>query len=159
MQIQTVRDLGATIRAQRRRLGWDQATLAEHAGLSRLWINQVEGYSLLLGPHEVRLAPLYDVASIFAYPRLNPRKAKLAMKVGGRYRLDEIGVVAWREFAKELRVDPDALVERVRAFGAQVPDRLAIECRRLRSSGLDHPVLARIESEVTRRVARSMRGA
>jgi HTH-type transcriptional regulator/antitoxin HipB len=42
VRIRTVRDLGAAIRAQRRKLGLDQATLAERAGVSRLWINQVE---------------------------------------------------------------------------------------------------------------------
>jgi HTH-type transcriptional regulator/antitoxin HipB len=42
MRIRTVRDLGATIRAQRRTLRLDQATLAKRAGVSRLWINQVE---------------------------------------------------------------------------------------------------------------------
>lgn len=118
-----------------------------------------KNYSLLLGPQQVRLAPLYDLASIFAYPRVNPRKAKLAMKVGGRYRLDEIRIPTWKDFARELRVDPEALVERVRALGAQIPGLLATECARLRSTGIDHPVLARIEREVTGRIARLVKGA
>lgn len=42
MRIRTVLELGATIRARRRKLGLDQATLAERAGVSRLWIHQVE---------------------------------------------------------------------------------------------------------------------
>lgn len=118
-----------------------------------------KNYSLLLGPVQIRLAPLYDVASIFAYPSLNPRKAKMAMKVGGRYRLDEIGIRTWGDFAKELRVDADTLVERVRVLGRQIPDYLTTECRHLRSSGVDHPVLARIEREVTGRVGRLVRSA
>jgi len=42
MRLRTPKDLGATIRARRRALGLDQATLATRAGVSRLWINQVE---------------------------------------------------------------------------------------------------------------------
>lgn len=34
-----------------------------------------------------RLAPLYDIASILAYPEYDPRKVKLAMKTGDEYRL------------------------------------------------------------------------
>lgn len=40
--IRTARDIGALIREERLRTGWDQATLAKQAGVSRLWINQVE---------------------------------------------------------------------------------------------------------------------
>jgi y4mF family transcriptional regulator len=41
--LRTPADIGALIRARRRELGLDQAELAEIAGVSRLWINQVEG--------------------------------------------------------------------------------------------------------------------
>jgi serine/threonine-protein kinase HipA len=118
-----------------------------------------KNYSLLIGPRQVRLAPLYDVASVFAYPHLNPRKAKLAMKIGGRYRLDEIGVVTWGELADKLHLDSGAVIDRVRGLGSQIPERLATECDRLRSSGLDHPVLARIERDVSARVRRLMKSA
>lgn len=39
---------------------------------------------LLSGPH-VRLAPLYDVASVLPYDEFDSRKVKLAMKVGKCY--------------------------------------------------------------------------
>jgi HTH-type transcriptional regulator / antitoxin HipB len=38
----TVSEIGSAIRARRREHGWDQATLAEKIGVSRLWVNQVE---------------------------------------------------------------------------------------------------------------------
>jgi HTH-type transcriptional regulator / antitoxin HipB len=41
--LRTPSDIGVLIRARRRELGLDQAELAEIAGVSRLWINQVEG--------------------------------------------------------------------------------------------------------------------
>jgi HTH-type transcriptional regulator / antitoxin HipB len=40
--IHTAGEIGAAIRARRRELGWDQATLADKIGVSRLWVNQVE---------------------------------------------------------------------------------------------------------------------
>ena len=42
LSLRTPADIGALIRARRRELGYDQAQLAEIAGVSRLWINQVE---------------------------------------------------------------------------------------------------------------------
>lgn len=40
--IRNARDIGALIREERTNVGWDQKTLAQRAGVSRLWINQVE---------------------------------------------------------------------------------------------------------------------
>lgn len=40
--IRTARDIGALIREERTNAGWDQQTLATRAGVSRLWINEVE---------------------------------------------------------------------------------------------------------------------
>lgn len=42
MLIKTPADLGAMIRERRRRLGLDQQTLADRAGVSRLWLIGVE---------------------------------------------------------------------------------------------------------------------
>jgi HTH-type transcriptional regulator / antitoxin HipB len=41
--LRTPADIGALVRARRQELGLDQAELAELAGVSRLWINQLEG--------------------------------------------------------------------------------------------------------------------
>ncbi|WP_164194499.1 helix-turn-helix transcriptional regulator [Stenotrophomonas geniculata] len=40
--LKTTDDLGLTIRQRRRALGWDQAGLAERAGVSRQWIIEIE---------------------------------------------------------------------------------------------------------------------
>ena len=62
-----------------------------------------KNYSLLHAPgSHVRLAPLYDLASYLPYQR-DPRstKVKLAMKIGGTYRLHEIDVAHWEKWAVE----------------------------------------------------------
>jgi HTH-type transcriptional regulator/antitoxin HipB len=43
VRLRTPGEVGAAIRARRRTLGWDQAELAERIGVSRLWVNQIEG--------------------------------------------------------------------------------------------------------------------
>lgn len=51
-----------------------------------------KNYSLLLGGRGlVRLAPLYDIATALVYPHLDPMKARMAMRIGGEYRLEHIG--------------------------------------------------------------------
>ena len=42
MLIRTPTDLGAVIRERRRRLGWDQQTLAKKVGVSRQWVSEIE---------------------------------------------------------------------------------------------------------------------
>lgn len=42
MMIRNARDIGALIREERTNAGWDQKTLAKQAGVSRLWINEIE---------------------------------------------------------------------------------------------------------------------
>ena len=90
-----------------------------------------KNYSILIGAGGlVRLAPLYDIASILAYSDIDPQKAKLAMKIGDEYRLRDIGISEWRKLAADVRVDGDALVGRARAMAAQLPDCLADEVRK-----------------------------
>ena len=47
-----------------------------------------KNYSLLLAGAQVRLAPLYDVASALPYPDLHVRRLRFAMKIGGDYRVE-----------------------------------------------------------------------
>jgi HTH-type transcriptional regulator/antitoxin HipB len=42
MNVRTPRDLGSAVRAQRRALGLDQASLAQRSGVSRQWIIGLE---------------------------------------------------------------------------------------------------------------------
>ena len=69
-----------------------------------------KNFGLLLGGGgAVRLAPLYDLASILPYRTISLQKAKLAMKIGGEYRLSNIGLRSWHKFATELRLDEGLL--------------------------------------------------
>jgi serine/threonine-protein kinase HipA len=117
-----------------------------------------KNYSLLIGAGgSVRLAPLYDLASILAYPQvIDPHKAKLAMKVGDEYRLSKVGFSEWRKLAAEIRIDAGALVDRARRMARELPDCVSAEAAKMRAAGLVHPIigaLADILSERARRFA------
>lgn len=42
MTIRSIRDLAAAVRGQRKDLGWNQAELADRAGVSRKWVYEFE---------------------------------------------------------------------------------------------------------------------
>lgn len=84
-----------------------------------------KNYSVLLSGRQVRLAPLYDVASALPYPQMDVRRLKLAMSIGGEYRLERIARRHWLRLAKELRLEGDAVVTRVWNLADRVPEAFA----------------------------------
>ena len=116
-----------------------------------------KNFSLLLGGGRVRLAPLYDIASILPYDGFDRHKAKLAMKIGDEYKLDDIGIRQWQKFARAARVDADALVLRLRDMAEKVPDEVRAACVQARDSGLDHAIVDRLAERVIDHVGRCRR--
>ena len=114
-----------------------------------------KNYSFLLaeGPR-VRLAPLYDIASALPYPKLDRKKLKLAMKVGGEYLIEQIGIRQWKQSAKSLRVDQDRLVETMQTMSDQIPDE--VERLRLvsRDEGLKHKLIDQLTKNIAERARR-----
>jgi serine/threonine-protein kinase HipA len=111
-----------------------------------------KNYSLLIAANEVRLAPLYDVASALPYGT-HERKLRFAMKIGGDYGVDPYRNT-WPAAARELGLDPDETVARIDALAARAPDAFvdAAASEEVASLGRDQP--ARLVELVTDRVAR-----
>ncbi len=108
-----------------------------------------KNYSLLIAPAErVRLAPLYDLASVLPYARFDVNRVKLAMKVGDKYRLRDITAREWRKAATDFRMDPEAVVARVVRMTEEMPDRTEDLANKLRAAGLDHPVIDRLRTRL-----------
>jgi serine/threonine-protein kinase HipA len=80
-----------------------------------------KNYSVLLSGSQVRLAPLYDVASALPYGT-HERKLRLAMKLGNDYRLYGQRPATWSALAGQLGLDRDLLVERATLLVAHAPD-------------------------------------
>ncbi len=83
-----------------------------------------KNYSLLLSGPQVRLAPLYDVASVAPYERY-PSKLKLAQKIGGEYRAGHISRRHWERAAKSVRIDAERLLDDIIEMAERLPDTFA----------------------------------
>ncbi len=119
-----------------------------------------KNYSVLIGGNGlVRLAPLYDIASILAYPHEDPMRVNMAMKIGGTYRMGDIGLAEWRKLARELRVDEGAVLDRIVRMADELPDRLADEIKTMKASKIEHSVLQTLGKVLVERAANAGRKA
>jgi serine/threonine-protein kinase HipA len=116
-----------------------------------------KNFSLLLGGRRVRLAPLYDVASMLPYDEFDLRKVKLAMKVGGEYKLSLIGLRQWQKFGRETRVEADELVELLASMARQLPDEVNAARARAREEGLDEAIIERLARQLVKRASECQR--
>lgn len=86
-----------------------------------------KNYSLLLDGNQVRLAPLYDVASALPYdPRSHDSDLhSAAMAIGGERRFGAVTRRNWERLAGRTGIDADRLLARVGELGSQIPEALA----------------------------------
>lgn len=107
-----VRAMLDLVRAESAQPDEDVRTLARSIMLN--WIlgatdSHAKNFSLLMGRSgRVRLAPLYDIASFLPYAE-EPRRLKLSNRVGGEYRLYDIGRREWERFRNENDLDWDTV--------------------------------------------------
>lgn len=109
-----------------------------------------KNYGFLIAPGGgVRMAPLYDLSSALPYPKqVDLRRAGLAMKIGGAYKLREINRAQWLKFADEIHADSDALIGRVRLLAEILPDVVSRVGSELRGQGMKHKVIAHLMEEL-----------
>ena len=81
-----------------------------------------KNYSILLASSQVRMAPLYDVASSLAYDDMYVPRLRMAMKIGGEYGMEAASGRHWRRFATTNGLDPDETVARIDGMAARTPD-------------------------------------
>jgi serine/threonine-protein kinase HipA len=85
-----------------------------------------KNYGLLLAGSQIRLAPLYDIASILPYDDSGGYDVKLAMKIGDDYKLRRTDRrSAWEHAADHLRLDRTRLIERVVDLATRTPEAFA----------------------------------
>ena len=116
-----------------------------------------KNFSVLLGSQTVRLAPLYDIASILPYDGYDFHKLKLAMKIGGEYKLSQVGLRQWQKFAREARMGTDELTQQLLAMARQLPDEVASARTRAHTEGLDAPILERLAAQLIDRAGKCLR--
>jgi serine/threonine-protein kinase HipA len=111
-----------------------------------------KNYSVLIADgSRVRLAPLYDVASILPYDEIDLRKAKLAMKIGDEYLLTYIGLREWQKLARQTRVNADELIIRLREMASQLPDEINSVRKQAHTDGLARAIVDRLAARLVDR--------
>lgn len=111
-----------------------------------------KNYSLLLAGGDVRLAPLYDIASALPYGT-DERKLRFAMKIGGDYRA-YARRNPWGKAAKDLGVDSERALARLRDLAARAPDAFADVASAPEVASLQRPLPDRLVGLVADRVDR-----
>jgi serine/threonine-protein kinase HipA len=111
-----------------------------------------KNYSFLLAGGEVRLAPLYDVASALPYGT-HERKLRFAMKLGGDYRVYP-NRSTWAGVARDLGVDADRARERVLTLADRAPDAFAEAAVATDVAELDRPLPSRLVEFISDRAER-----
>jgi serine/threonine-protein kinase HipA len=111
-----------------------------------------KNYSLLLSGEEIRLAPLYDIASALPYGT-HERKLRLAMKIGDSYDVHPRRN-AWPAAARELGLDPDSLLDRVRELSERAPDAFADAAKSPEVVALGRELPSTLSALVSDRAAR-----
>jgi serine/threonine-protein kinase HipA len=106
----------------------------------------------------MRLAPFYDIASAWPYPRtLQPQKLKLAMRVGGHYRIREIVPRHFEEMARACRYPPQKIIDVLREMATMLPDEAALLARDMGRRGSVGAVLSALVDGIARQSAATLR--
>jgi serine/threonine-protein kinase HipA len=112
-----------------------------------------KNYSILHGgAGRVRLAPFYDLLSALPYDDMDPRRIKMAMKIGGKYRMRDIGWLEWRKLAQDLRLNPHVVLTRIADLAAGMLDEMPRVCKLAVEQGLTHPVVRTLAERLSRRL-------
>lgn len=152
-------DIAGVLRREvRPRSAADDAVQALTDALAFNWIvagtdAHAKNYSLLLAGRTVRLAPLYDLASALPYDDMYLPKLRLAMRVGGEYRVERIARRHWERLAAEVGVDAQVLVARVDDLARRAPDAFATLRGADAVAGLASPLPSRLLDRVAVRAA------
>lgn len=124
--------------------------------------SHAKNYSLLHargpGRPSMRLAPLYDVASAWPYPaKIPPKKMKLAMKIGGHYRLHDLVPRHFAGLARECGFPQDRIMAMLSELAEEVPDKAAIVAKDILRRGMDRRIVDGIVAGMAAHCARLRR--
>ncbi|SKA30827.1 serine/threonine-protein kinase HipA [Enhydrobacter aerosaccus] len=110
-----------------------------------------KNYSMLIGAEGyARLAPLYDVATALPYD-FDRKKLKLAMSIGGEYRLDAIGWRKWAKFCDQVRLPKEEVHARLTSLADALREHLPAVIEESVRAGLDRKALRTISTALKRR--------
>jgi serine/threonine-protein kinase HipA len=116
-----------------------------------------KNYSILLAGAQVRLAPLYDIASALAYDDMYVPRLRMAMRIGGEYAVEATSGRHWRRFAQANLLDPDETIERIDDLASRTPDAFATVAEDKAVKALQSQLPARLVDQIATRAAQCHR--
>ncbi len=147
----------------RRTLPGQEADIAISRFLDALILNWLicgtdahsKNYSLLLAGRQVRLAPLYDVASALPYPDMPIQKLRLAMTFGGSYLVTSRAPGMWPRVSQELGLPVDVVMEHAQSLMDRLPDAFADAAREPSVAAIQSNLPSRLVDAVADRIRQS----
>lgn len=113
-----------------------------------------KNFSLLYTTSGVALAPFYDVLSTVVYTNLTD---KMAMKIGSKYRFNEVQVRHWERFAAETGLSPAQVKKRILNIAGRLPVLAAKTVAIFEAEGNAHTILPQIMTLIEQRCAQTIR--
>ncbi len=100
-----------------------------------------KNFSLIYDQKGVSIAPLYDVLCTIIYPDLS---AKMAMKIGGKYRFEDVMPRHWDEFSEQAKLSAAQVKKRVFWMTTAMPDAAKKELQHFVEAGIAGDTLVQI---------------
>jgi serine/threonine-protein kinase HipA len=110
-----------------------------------------KNYSVLLSGSQVRLAPLYDVASALAYDDMYVPRLRMAMKIGGEYGIEATTGYHGRRFAQANKLDPGEIVARIDNLAERTGDAFVTAAKDKTIRALKSQLPARLADRIAAR--------
>ena len=105
-----------------------------------------KNFSLLYNDGRPSVAPLYDAMSTLVYPQIYNA---MAMEIGGHYEFKDVTRESFAAFAEKCDINPRAVLDRLDALAAKLPNKAAELAVEMSDEGHPSPIYARI-AEVIR---------
>jgi serine/threonine-protein kinase HipA len=135
----------------------DEARLADMMAFNFLVLGtdaHAKNFSIIHLPRRrMYLAPMYDVLSYAPYDddEHERRRLRMAMKIGGYYKFDQIQPRHWERQATLMNMDPREMVARVQEMSEKIPDAMSDVVKECRAHGLTEPILDRMLDGISNR--------
>ena len=109
-----------------------------------------KNFSLVYSQSGIQLAPLYDVLSTAVYSDLSD---KMAMKIGSKYRFDELHARHWGQMAEAAQLGGPQLKRRALAIAGELPHLAKVLQAQFEAKGWGHPIITKIVTLIEERCA------
>jgi len=107
-----------------------------------------KNYSFLYQTRRPQLAPAYDLLSTAVYPQLSQ---KMAMKIGGKYRPEDVFLRHWNQLAPDTRLAKNTMEKELKQFAKELPKKSLMLSHDLGFQGLSSPIYEKIQGIIEAR--------